>query len=63
MQKNQDRPRKLANLSEAARELGLDVATVKRAAELGQLRIVELGSRRYILRKEISRLTGEGDGE
>ncbi len=61
MQKNQHGPGKLANLTEAARELGLDVATVKRAADRGQLRIVEIASRRYVVRRDLAKLVGESE--
>jgi hypothetical protein len=59
--KNSAKPGKLATLTESARELGLDTATVKRAAELGQLRTVELGSRRYVRRCDLAKLVGEGE--
>ncbi len=59
MTKPAQKPGKLATLPEAARELGLDVDTLKKAANLGQLRSVEVGRRRYIVRRDLARLVGE----
>jgi hypothetical protein len=49
----------LLNTFEAAgRELGVHPSLLKRAADIGQLAVVELGRRRLIPRAELVRISG-----
>ena len=49
----------MVSISRAAEEIGCDRETLKKAITRKQVRVVELASRQYLTRKEISRLLGE----
>jgi hypothetical protein len=61
MSRDSAKPSEIVGLTRAAEEIGCDRATLKKAIDLGQIRAIELGSRKYILRSSLAKLTGESD--
>jgi excisionase family DNA binding protein len=53
----------LMGLAEAAKLLGVSVFTVRRLADLGDIRVVNVGARRLVALSEVERVALHGAGK
>jgi excisionase family DNA binding protein len=54
---------RLVGLAEAAKVLGVSIFTVRRLAEAGEIRVVNVGARRLISLTEIEKVIRHGAGK
>jgi len=53
----------LIGIAEAAKQLGVSVFTVRRLADAGQIRTVNVGARRLVPIAEVERVSEQGAGK